>query len=198
MQIQHVSIESVKLDPDNLNDHDGESIESIAASLSEFGQQNPVIVRKDGLVLRGNGVVQAMRSLGWTGLDIAESDLEGDRAVAYGLADNRTAEKSSRDKAKVLDALKRLGQSIPLESMGYNLPELEVLNREVDELLGKLDLPGGPFRTLRIGPPPRMAWVLIGVPVEKYALVDGTVKALAATPGVICETGLSLANGKQS
>jgi ParB-like chromosome segregation protein Spo0J len=194
LQVEIVPLDAVELDPENLNDHDEDSIESIVASLREFGQQTPIVVRQDGFVLRGNGVLQAARIIGWDTIQIVRSELVGPKAAGYAIADNRTAEKSKRNKPRLLKALEELTAELPLESLGYTVEEIAALDVEVQELLGAIDTSGVVVKKVNAGPLPKMAWVLIGVPLQKYSAVDEKIRALAATPGVICESAVSTAN----
>jgi len=40
-------------------------------------------------------------------------------------------------------------------------------------------------------PPPRMAWVLIGVPIQRYPEISDLVEGIAAIPDIICEVRAS-------
>jgi len=104
-----VPIDSLVLDAGNARVHDERSIAAIHGSLKDFGQRLPIIVQKEGLVVRvGNGRVTAARQLGWThiaALVVDESDVD---SVRYALTDNRTAELADWDIENLLEALKRV------------------------------------------------------------------------------------------
>lgn len=93
-----VAIDSLTPDPHNARRHPSASIDAIAASLLRFGQRKPIVVQKDGLVVRaGNGLLEAARGLKWThvaALVVDESDAD---ATAFGLIDNRVPELSLWD-----------------------------------------------------------------------------------------------------
>lgn len=89
---ERVSIESLRLDPQNARLHPLKNMEAIKASLEEFGQQRDILVaRSTGTVVAGNGTLMAAKELGWTDINVTWTDLEGDRAMAYALADNGTS-----------------------------------------------------------------------------------------------------------
>lgn len=69
------------------------NIETIKASLARFGQRTPLVVQRQGMIVRkGNGTLEAARALGW-GIIAALVVDEGDvPATAYALADNRSGE----------------------------------------------------------------------------------------------------------
>jgi hypothetical protein len=139
VKVEIVPVDSLTLAPDNVNTHTNEQIEELAASLKEFGQQSPLVVRHDGVVLRGNGVLKAARNLGMTDIAIVRSDLVGSHALGYAVADNRLAEKSQRDSAKLLSALEELVDDVPLDALGFSHEEIDALSDEVEQLLMAID-----------------------------------------------------------
>lgn len=96
-KIEKVAIESLVSDPANVRKHGERNIQTIVASLHRFGQQKPIVIDKRNIVRAGNGTLEAARSLGWTHLDCVRTSLEGGEAVAYSIADNRTAELAEWD-----------------------------------------------------------------------------------------------------
>lgn len=103
-----VPVASLHEDPANARKHDARNLDAIKASLAKFGQRKPIVVQKDGMVVRaGNGTLAAAKALGWTEIAAVVVD-EGDvEATAFAIADNRTAELASWDE-DVLGSL--LGQ----------------------------------------------------------------------------------------
>lgn len=90
-----VSIDSLKGLPGNPRRGD---IDAVAASLSQFGQRKPIVVRKDdGTIIAGNHTWQAAKKLGWSEIAVAYVGDDDVTASAYALADNRTAELGSYD-----------------------------------------------------------------------------------------------------
>src|SRR2546425_10353858 len=57
---------SLNYDPDNARLHSEENIDAIMKSLAEFGQDQPLVVQRQGMIVRkGNGRLKAARRLGW-------------------------------------------------------------------------------------------------------------------------------------
>ena len=102
-------VSDLVLDPANARKHNKRNVEAIAASLTKFGQRKPIVVQKDGMVVRaGNGTLEAAKSLGWT--HVAAVVLDDDNATAsqFAIADNRTAELAEWDNetlASLLDGM---------------------------------------------------------------------------------------------
>jgi hypothetical protein len=121
-----VGIETLHTDPKNARHHDQRSIESIMSSLTEFGQQKPIIVVEGGRVIAGNGTLEAARKLGWTRIAVVTFPDEK-RATAYAIADNRTAELSVWNTDQLAETLKELNTDWDLESLGFTGVEFEQL-----------------------------------------------------------------------
>lgn len=104
-----VPIDSVNPDAANARKHGEKNMAAIVASLSRFGQRAPIVVQRKGMVVRaGNGRLAAAKSLGWSHIAAVVVDDESVDAVAFAIADNRTAELAEWDKetlASLLDTL---------------------------------------------------------------------------------------------
>ena len=114
-----ISITDLSLDPKNARKHSARNLEAIAASLEKFGQRKPIVVHR-GVVLAGNGTLEAAKSLGWTEIDVAEvpDDWDNDTAKAYALADNRTAELAEWDESELAKQL------LELQDADWDITEL--------------------------------------------------------------------------
>jgi ParB-like chromosome segregation protein Spo0J len=94
-QSETVDISSLEFDSNNTRIHPVANIETLKKSLERFGQQKPIVVSKDNIVLAGNGTLQAAKALGWQTIVIWRSELTGMEATAYSIADNRASELAS-------------------------------------------------------------------------------------------------------
>ena len=129
MNIKTVSIDTLEYDPFNVREHDERNVDAIKASIARFGQQKPIVVKRDGTVIAGNGTLGAMRILGYKEIVIAETDLDGEEAVAFAIADNRTAELATWDDQALAQALDQLDDEL-LPASGFDEDEMaELLER---------------------------------------------------------------------
>jgi hypothetical protein len=127
-QIELVPIDSVTLDPANVRLHPSDDIEVIKGSLAKFGQQKPIVVGENNVVIAGNGLLQAARELGWKEIAIVRTALRGVDATAFAIADNRTAERSEWDYEGLSSILKQLQvENYDLGVLGWRDYELEPL-----------------------------------------------------------------------
>ena len=108
MNVQSIPVKDLIPDPNNARAHESDSIASIAASLERFGQRKPIVVRNN-VVIAGNGTLAAARQLGWERIDaVLADDMDQNTAIAYAIADNRTAEKSTWDEESLRGMMRKL------------------------------------------------------------------------------------------
>jgi len=127
IKIELVAIESLTLDPVNARKHSSKNLESIKASLREFGQQKPIVVGPDGVVIAGNGTLEAAKSLGWKNIIIARTDLTGKRAAAFAIADNRTSELADWDEKQLAETLRAIADDQSSMATGFSADDFSAL-----------------------------------------------------------------------
>jgi len=90
IEIRNIS----EIEPYELNAkiHDEKQIERIAKSIAEFGWDQPIVVDKDGVIIKGHGRRLAAMKLGYSQVPVlVRSDLTDEQVRAARLADNRVA-----------------------------------------------------------------------------------------------------------
>jgi hypothetical protein len=104
MKIETLPIRDLTPDPENARLHDDKNLKAIQGSLKEFGQRKPIVITAAGVIVAGNGTVEAAKRLGWTEIEAVRvpGDWTPNQIKAFALADNRTAELASWD-IQVLD-----------------------------------------------------------------------------------------------
>lgn len=128
MKVERVSVDELTLDERNARAHPEKNLRVIEQSLAKFGQQKPIVVNADSVVLAGNGLLLAARNLGWKTVQVVRTNLEDGLARAYALADNRAGELSEWDwesLARELDALK--GNGLDLAEIGWDAHEADLV-----------------------------------------------------------------------
>lgn len=130
---EKVDINSLILDPSNARKHSKKNLEAIKGSLVRFGQQKPIVVSKDNIVIAGNGTLEAARSLGWDYIDVKRSELSGSDLTAYAIADNRAGELAEWDLDVLPGALKSLAaEDFDLGEIGFSDDDLaKLLPKEI-------------------------------------------------------------------
>lgn len=124
MSSELVPTASLILDPANARKHSKKNLEAIKGSLARFGQQKPIVVSQDNVVIAGNGTLEAARALGWADIEVMRSSLTGSDITAYAIADNRSAELAEWDLDILPGALKALGEEFDLGEIGFDAKDL--------------------------------------------------------------------------
>ena len=97
----------------NARTHSPEQVAQIAASIKEFGFNNPILVDSDNGVIAGHGRLLAAQKLGFDKVPCIElSYLTEAQKRAYILADNKLAENADWDDAFLALELKDLSLDI--------------------------------------------------------------------------------------
>jgi DNA modification methylase len=119
MNIENLRIADLTPDPQNARQHDEKNLKAILGSLKEFGQRKPIVITDAGVIVAGNGTVEAAKRLGWTQIDVVKvpNDWTPDKIKAFAIADNRTAELANWNQ-EVLTS-----QLLELEAEGWELAE---------------------------------------------------------------------------
>jgi ParB-like chromosome segregation protein Spo0J len=127
MKTERVKLADLTPDPGNVRKHNQQNLNAIKASLQRFGQQHPIIVDQSNVIRAGNGRFVAMRALGWTECDVVRTSLEGPDAVAFAIADNRTAELATWDDEALMEQLAAIAtyDEELLKATGYSASDLD-------------------------------------------------------------------------
>jgi len=135
-----VPIDSVSPDPANVRKHPERNLEAIRGSLRKFGQQKPIVVNEEGVILAGNGLYEAAKSLGWEKIAAVRSPLTGVDAAAYAIADNRTAELAEWDEEQLGVHLTELREAeFELDAIGFTPEEIQALLGDTPLAEGQTD-----------------------------------------------------------
>lgn len=93
LKVEYVPIASVKPYARNAKRHTAEQVERIAASIVEFGWQQPIVVDRDGIVIIGHGRLKAAKRLNMAEIPIVHADeLSPAQVKALRLVDNKLNE----------------------------------------------------------------------------------------------------------
>jgi len=146
LNIERRKISELKNDPANARKHSPRNLKAIRDSLDVFGQQKPIVVDSRGVVIAGNGTLEAARELGWDEIDVAVTDLDPAHAQAFGIADNRTAELAEWDTdvlGQLLEGMDSdLADILSIDDLDLNLPDFEPATEDdqgrLDELSPKI------------------------------------------------------------
>jgi DNA modification methylase len=119
MKLENLRIADLTPDPQNARQHDDKNLKAIMGSLKEFGQRKPIVITEAGVIVAGNGTVEAAKRLGWLDIEVVRvpADWTDAQVKAFAIADNRTAELANWNQ-EVLTS-----QLLELEAEGWELAE---------------------------------------------------------------------------
>lgn len=117
MEVKTIKLSLLKHPEKNVRIHSEQQIRELKRSLEKFGQTRAIVVDEDNVILIGNGLYEAMVSLGYQ---------EATVYIKTGLSDN--------DKKKLMISDNK--------TYALGIDNLETLNEFLEELQGDLDIPG--------------------------------------------------------
>lgn len=185
--LRHLAVPCSKLtfDPKNARKHDRRNLDTIKSLLTKFGQRMPIVVQKQGMIVRvGNGRLEVARELGWKHIAAVIVD-EGDvDAIAFAIGDNRSAELGEWDSAVLADTLHTLGI---MAEVGFSEIEFESLTGTLaildadDDMLANLADP-----TEELSKSNKMATVRVLIPadVEMSEVIEAVTESVKGWAGV--------------
>jgi site-specific DNA-methyltransferase (adenine-specific) len=138
-----VDLDRLTLDPANSCVHDARNLEVIEGSIRELGAGRSILMDADGIIRAGNGTTISAKAAGIKKARVIETDgtelivvqrtdLTGAKAVAAGLADNRSSDLHTYD----AEALKQ--QIAELDDLELDLGDIGLADHELEELLESL------------------------------------------------------------
>ena len=144
MQVEQVAIESLKPYENNAREHSDQQVAQIAASIEQFGFNNPILIDKDNGVVAGHGRLMAAKKLGYTEVScIKLGHLTESQKKAYILADNKIALNSTWNEELLKIELEAIGD-LELNSnlTGFSVKEIDKLFEDPsDKYTKKVEIP---------------------------------------------------------
>lgn len=131
-QIELRPVESLIPYSGNARTHSQAQVKEIAASIREFGFNNPILLDKDGGIIAGHGRLAAAQLLGLENAPtLTLAHLTDAQRRAYILADNRIAMNASWDLEMLKGEFERLMEDgVDLKSLGFDDSELAILDED--------------------------------------------------------------------
>ncbi len=127
--VEVLPIEMVHPYPGNSRTHSDEQVAQIAASITEFGFTNPILIDNINQVIAGHGRLAAATKLGlWEVPCIRLGELDDAQRRAYVLADNKLAENAGWDRSLLrLELIDLRDEGFDMGLIGFSDDELDAL-----------------------------------------------------------------------
>lgn len=105
--------------------HNEDAVDAVAASIQEFGFQQPIVIDPEGVIVAGHTRYQAAKKLHLNTVPVKIADnLTPEQIRAYRLADNKTAELATWDFEKLQLEMMEI-ETIDMEPFGFEPAEEE-------------------------------------------------------------------------
>mgnify|MGYP003148847730 FL=1 len=128
MKIEEVDIDLIKPYKNNPREIPMESVQKVMNSIREFGNNQPIVVDNDNIIVVGHTRWKALKQLGKAKAYVVKKDFPKGQAMAYRIMDNRSGEESKWSNKLLATELNILkDDSFDLQLTGFNLTELENL-----------------------------------------------------------------------
>ncbi len=127
MKIEIRSLDQIQPYEKNARKIPQRAVDKVAASLQEYGWQQPIVVDKHGVIVVGHVRRLAALQLGWTEAPVhVAENLTPAQIRAYRLMDNRSHEEADWDLGLLAPELADLSAlSFDLSLTGFNVAELD-------------------------------------------------------------------------
>lgn len=119
----------------NQKQHPKKQVEQVAASIKEFGFNQPIVIDKNNIIIVGHGRYEAAKLLDLEDVPVIQVDLTDEQAKAYRLADNKLNE-SEWDMKLVVEELK--GLTLPMLDLTGFSRDLILEDKDKDDDVGGL------------------------------------------------------------
>jgi hypothetical protein len=127
LRIETKKVAELTFDPGNARAHNKPNLDAIRASLETFGQRKPIVLDSNGVVVAGNGTLQAAIALGWSEIETVSvpADWNENQIRAFAIADNRTAELAEWNQdVLALQIMELQEMDFPIAELGFELPKM--------------------------------------------------------------------------
>ena len=131
MKVQEIDISLIKPYKNNPREIPQESIQKVVKSIREYGNNQPIVIDQDNVIVVGHTRWKALKLLGRKKAFVIKKEFEKGKAMAYRIMDNRSAEESKWDNKLLASELNILKDfDFDLDLTGFNLSELENLSKD--------------------------------------------------------------------
>ncbi len=128
MKVEEIDIDLIKPYKNNPREIPMESVQKVMNSIREFGNNQPIVVDNENVIVVGHTRWKALKQLGKAKAFVVKRDFPKGQAMAYRIMDNRSGEESKWSNKLLASELNILkDENFDLQLTGFNLTELENL-----------------------------------------------------------------------
>lgn len=125
MEIIKVKVANIIPYENNVKQHPKEQIEQIKKSILEFGNNDPIAIDENNIIIEGHGRLEALKELGYQEVEcIIISGLNEEQKNAYRLIHNKLTMNSDFDLIGLEEELRKI-TSLDMSEFEFDIEELE-------------------------------------------------------------------------
>ena len=133
MEIIEMDINEIKPYKDNPREISQEAVKKVKNSISEFGNNQPIVVDQNNVIVVGHTRWKALKQLNKTKAFVIKKEFDKNKAVAYRIMDNRSGAESKWDKQLLMSELQVLkDDKFDLDLTGFDALELKDIMLDKD------------------------------------------------------------------
>jgi len=126
MKLEEIDINLIKPYKNNPREIPIESVKKVADSIKEFGNNQPIVVDNENIIVVGHTRWKALKQLGRSKAYIVKKSFTENEAMAYRIMDNRSGEGSKWEKELLKNELNILREKdFNLDLTGLTFDEIE-------------------------------------------------------------------------
>lgn len=127
MKIEKIDINLLKEYENNAKIHTQEQIEQICNSIKKFGNNDPIAVDENNVIIEGHGRLYALKQLGYEDVEVIRlSHLNEQQKKAYILAHNKLTMNTGFDFERLENELKDI--SLDMADFGFDLDSVNMID----------------------------------------------------------------------
>lgn len=180
MEILQVSIDSIKPYENNAKEHPKEQIEQIKKSILDYGNNDPIAVDENNVIIEGHGRYIAMQELGFDTVEIIRLEhLSEEQKKAYRLIHNKLTMNSDFDFDLLEKELAELTAfDVDMSLFGFDESVFDELPSEIE--LEREEI-GGASNIAQL----KYGSTVIPMTDEEDAIFDNSIKAYLKANGTL-------------
>lgn len=132
MQIEQIDISKITVYENNAKLHPAEQIEQIKKSIEEFGNNDPIAIDENNMIIEGHGRYYALKELGYKEVPVIRlSHLDEEKKKAYILVHNKLTMNSDFDFDTLQEELNNI--ELDMEQFGFSNFDIDMNFEEEKE-----------------------------------------------------------------
>ena len=126
MKLEEIDINLIKPYKNNPREISQEAVDKVKKSIKEFGNNQPIVVDQDNIIVVGHTRWKALKALNKKTAYIIKRDFKKNKAMAYRIMDNRSGQETKWNDELLISELNILkDESFDLDLTGFDKLELD-------------------------------------------------------------------------